>query len=98
MAMRCRLMKEGDVLEEVEIPLEAYGQEARFIEELFPLTDTSDFVGSVRCTSPTRDRFTGVAVELDAGNRIFTTLPVVPMEREREIAGCPQGPPPEICR
>ncbi len=97
MAMRCRLMKEGDVLEEVEIPLEAYGQEARFIEELFPLTDTSDFVGSVRCTSPTRDRFTGVAVELDAGNRIFTTLPVVPMEREREVAGCLPGIP-EICR
>ena len=23
--------------------------------------------------------FTGVAVELDAGNRIFTTLPVVPV-------------------
>ena len=63
-----------------------YGQEAQFIEEMFTGTDTSDFVGSVRCTSPTRDRFTGVAVELDAGNRIFTTLPVVPMEREREMA------------
>ena len=25
--------------------------------------------------------FTGVAVELDAGNRIFTTLPVVPVDR-----------------
>ena len=86
MAMRCRLMKGGAVLEEVEIPLAAYGQEAQFIEEMFTGTDTSDFVGSVRCTSPTRDRFTGVAVELDAGNRIFTTLPVVPMEREREMA------------
>ena len=86
MAMRCRLMKEGTVLEEVEISLAAYGQEAQFIEEMFTGTDTSDFVGSVRCTSPTRDRFTGVAVELDAGNRIFTTLPVVPMEMEREMA------------
>ena len=29
----CRLMKEGAVLEEAEIPLEANGQQARFIEE-----------------------------------------------------------------
>ena len=51
MAASCRLMKEGTVLEEVEIPLEANGQEARYIEELFPRTDTSDFVESVRCTA-----------------------------------------------
>ena len=81
MAASCRLMKEGTVLEEVEIPLEANGQKARYIEELFPRTDTSDFVGSVRCTAPGEAMFTGVAVELDAGNRIFTTLPVVPVER-----------------
>ena len=81
MGVSCRLMKEGTVLEEVEIPLEANGQEARYIEELFPRTDTSDFVGSVRCTAPGEAMFTGVAVELDAGNRIFTTLPVVPVER-----------------
>ena len=44
--------------------------------------DRSDFVGSVRCTVPPGEAmFTGVAVELDAGNRIFTTLPVVPVER-----------------
>ena len=76
-AVSCRLMKEGTVLEEVEIPLEANGQDARFIEEVFTRADTSDFVGLVRCTAP--GRFTGVAVELDAGNRIFTTLPVVPV-------------------
>ena len=79
MAVSCRLMKEGAVLEEVEIPLAANGQEARFIEEVFTRTDTSDFAGSVRCAAP--GRFTGVAVELDAGNRIFTTLPVVPVQR-----------------
>ena len=73
----CQLMSGGIVLEEAEIPLEANGQEARYIEELFPRTDTSDFVGSVRCTAP--GLFTGVAVELDAGNQIFTTLPVVPV-------------------
>ena len=75
-------MKEGTVLEEVEIDLEANGQDARFIEEVFTGTDTSDFVGSVRCTAPPGEgMFTGVAVELDASNQIFTTLPVVPVER-----------------
>ena len=79
MGVSCRLMQGGAVLEEVEIHLGANGQEARHIEELFPRTDTSDFVGSVRCTAPGEGMFTGVAVELDAGNRIFTTLPVVPV-------------------
>ena len=76
----CQLMKDGAVLEEVEIYLEANGQEARYIEQMFTGTDTSDFVGSVRCTAPGEGIFTGVAVELDAVNRIFTTLPVVPVE------------------
>ena len=81
--VRCRLMKGGAVLEVVKIPLEANGQEAQFIEEIFARTDTSDFVGSVRCTGPDRVQasFTGVAVELDAANRILTTLPVVPVNR-----------------
>ena len=79
MVVNCRLMKAGSVLEEVEIPLAANGQEAQFIEQMFTGTDTSDFVGSVRCTAP--GLFTGVAVELDDGNRIFTTLPVVPVDR-----------------
>ena len=82
----CRLMKAGTVLEETEIPLAANGQESQYIEEMFTFTgaDVSDFVGSVRCTAP--DLFTGIAVELDEGNRILTTLPVVPvterMDRE----------------
>ena len=42
-----------------------------------PIRPTSR--GSVRCTAPEGGRFTGVAVELDAANRIFTTLPVVPL-------------------
>ena len=75
----CRLMQEGIVLEAVEIDLEANGQEARYIEELFTATDTSNFVGLVRCTAP--GQFTGLAVEIDADNRIFTTLPVVPVQR-----------------
>ena len=76
----CQLMKDGAVLEETEIPLEANGQIARFIDQVFPVTDTSNFVGSVRCTAPEGGLFTGVAVELDAANRIFTTLPVVPVD------------------
>ena len=80
MVVGCQLMKAGAVLEEEEISLEANGQEARYIEEMFTSTDTSDFVGSVRCTAPPGEgMFTGVAVELDAGNQIFTTLPVVPV-------------------
>ena len=46
----CRLMKDGAVLEEVEIPLAANGQEARYIEGFFTSTDTSDFVGAVQRT------------------------------------------------
>ena len=88
--MSCRLMKEGLVLEEVEIDLEANGQEALYIEQMFTTADTSDFVGSVRCTAPGEGMFTGVAVELDAGNRIFTTLPVVPVpERISRQMGVP---------
>ena len=81
MVVSCQLMKDGAVLEEVEIPLAPDGQEAQYIEEMFTGTDTSDFVGSVRCTARAggEGMFTGVAVELDAGNQIFTTLPIVPV-------------------
>ena len=48
LVVSCRLMKEGAVLEEEEIPLAANGQEARYIEGFFTSTDTSDFVGAVR--------------------------------------------------
>ena len=81
MEVSCRLMKEGAVLEEAEISLRANGQEALYIEEMFTHAEMSDFVGSVRCMAPAEGEgmFIGVAVELDAGNRIFTTLPVVPV-------------------
>ena len=79
LVVSCRLMKGGAVLEERDIDLKAKGQDGRFIHEVFTRRDTSDFVGSVRCTAPEGRLFTGVAVELDAGNRIFTTLPLVPV-------------------
>ena len=83
MVVSCRLMKTGIVLEEEEIHLSANGQEALYIEQMFTSTDTSDFVGSVRCMAPSEGEgtFTGVAVELDASNQIFTTLPMVPVQR-----------------
>ena len=84
----CRLMKEGAVLEETEIPLAANGQESHYIEEMFTFTgaDVSDFVGSVHCTVPAEGEgmFTGVAVEIDEINRILTTLPVVPVQERMD--------------
>ena len=77
--VRCRLMRDGAVLEETMIPLAANGQDSRFIDEIFPTADTSDFVGSVRCLTPEPGLFSAVAFELDGVHRIFTTLPVVPV-------------------
>ena len=81
LVVTCQLMQEGAVLEEVDIELQANGQDGRFIEEVFTTTDTTDFVGLVRCTAPAGKLFVGVAVELDAGQGVFTTLPVLPVDR-----------------
>ena len=75
--MTCHLIQGRDVLATTPVDLVAGEQKARFINELFPDADTSDFEGSVRCTAPEGKMFTGVALEMDAGNRIFTTLPLV---------------------
>ena len=75
--VRCELRKAGVLLDAAMIPLEANGQTAWFIDQTFPRADTSGFVGSVRCSSPGEGLFTAVALELDVGNRIFTTLPIV---------------------
>ncbi len=79
--LTCQLMKEGIILEEVGVSVEANGQVAQFIDEMFIETDTSDFAGSVRCAAPWRELFTGMAVEMDANSRIFTTLPIVPVRQ-----------------
>ena len=79
MEVTCELMQGGTALNDVSLPLAANGQTSWFIDEVFTGADTSDFVGSVRCAAPGEGMFTGVAVELDAVNRIFTTLPVVPV-------------------
>ena len=99
MVATCQLMQAGAVLEEVAIPLAANGQESQYIEEMFTFTgaDVSDFVGSVRCTVPPGEgMFTGVAVEIDEGNRIFTTLPVVPVTERDDFSGIDKGSDPVV--
>ena len=75
--VRCELRREGLLLDTVSLPLAANGQTSGFIDEQFSGTDTSDFTGSVRCDAAGEGLFSTVALELDAVNHIFTTLPVV---------------------
>ena len=79
--VRCELMREGVLRDAVSIPLAANGQSSWFIDAAFPAADTSDFAGSVHCDAAGPGMFTAVALELDAANRIFTTLPVFPTRR-----------------
>ena len=75
----CDLMREGVLLDAASIPLEANGQTSWLIDQAFPAADTSAFAGSVRCDAVGEGMFSAVALEMDPGNRIFTTLPVVPV-------------------
>ena len=75
--VRCELLREGVLLDAASISLAANGQTSWFIDGRFSDTDTSDFAGSVRCNAVGDGMFSAVALELDAVNRIFTTLPVV---------------------
>ena len=77
--LRCDLMREGVLHDAASIPLEANGQTSWLIDQAFPAADTSDFTGSVRCDAVGKGLFSAVALEMDPGNRIFATLPVVPV-------------------
>ena len=79
MTVTCMLMQDGDVMDTVMVELDGDGHSAQFIDEMFPGANTADFVGSVRCTAPNGGMFVGVALEMDARNGIFTTLPMVPL-------------------
>lgn len=80
--LTCHLMMGGEVLEKKEVTLEANGQESEYISQMFQY-DTSNFTGSIRCMVPgIAQKFTGITVEMDPRNGIFTTLPVVPLDRE----------------
>ena len=78
----CHLMQGGRRLSGrgVSGDLEADGQRALFIDQMFPNAIASDFSGSVRCMAAEGGMFTAVALEMDAANQIFTTLPVVPVD------------------
>ena len=76
----CRLMAGGQRRGEAVIELAGNGQNSQFINELFPSANTDDFEGSVHCSAPAGSMFTGVALEMDFNNRIFTTLPMVPVQ------------------
>ena len=77
--VRCDLLREGVLRDTVSIPLEANGQTSWLIDTAFPNTDTSDFMGSLRCDAVGEELFSAVALEMDPGTRIFTTLPVFPV-------------------
>ena len=79
MTVTCMLMQDGDVMDTKMVELDGDGHSSEFIDEMFPGSNTTDFVGSVRCTAADGGMFAGVALELDAANGIFTTLPVVPL-------------------
>ena len=82
LTLTCHLMMGGEMIETQPVTLPANGQTAMFISELFN-HDTSDFTGSMRCTAPSgTQQFTGVAVEMDPMNGIFTTLPVIPLSED----------------
>ena len=81
MEARCELMRKGVLRDFVGISLEANGQTSWLIDQAFPAADTSDFTGSVRCDAVGQGLFSAVALEMDPGTRIFTTLPLFPVDR-----------------
>ena len=65
MTVTCHLMQGGQVMDRSPIGLAVDGHHSEFINEMFPGSNTTDFVGSVRCTAPDGGMFAGVALELD---------------------------------
>ena len=73
--MDCDLLREGALLDAVSITLAANGQTSWSIDGAFTAADTTDFAGSVRCDCRRgRARFSAIALEMDSGTRVFTTL------------------------
>ena len=81
MEARCELMREGVLRDFVSISLEVNGQTSWLIDAAFSAADTSDFTGSVRCDVLGQGLFSAVALEMDPATRIFTTLPLFPVDR-----------------
>ena len=89
--LRCDLMREGVLRDAASIPLKANGQTSWLIDQAFPAADTSDFAGSVRCDAVGEGLFSAVALEMDPGNRIFTTLPVFPVHLPATVLSRSKG-------
>ena len=81
--VRCELRQGGALLDAVDISLGSNGQTSWLIDKAFPSADTSDFFGALRCAATGEGRFSAVALEMDSDKRVFTTLPVVPVEGRR---------------
>ena len=79
MVVRCRLIRGGVALEELEIPLAANGQASWSVGRAFTASGTSDFLGLVRCTAPGAGLFTAAALRTDSGDRMFAAVPVLPV-------------------
>ena len=82
--VRCELLREGVLLDSVSLPLEGNGQTSWTIDQAFPATDTSGFAGSVRCAATAGGSFSAGALEMDPATRVFTALPVVPLEERTD--------------
>jgi len=63
---------------EVQLTVPANGHVAKFIHELFPQSDTREFVGSLSVASA-NGPIAGVVIQLGGRPGEFTTLPVVPL-------------------
>ena len=60
------------------VKIKAGGQFAKFIQEIFPDAETTDFKGEI-CIRAQAGMVAVVALEFEAG-RAFTALPVSPIE------------------
>ncbi|MCY3777679.1 MAG: fibronectin type III domain-containing protein [Candidatus Aminicenantes bacterium] len=77
----CELLREGVPLDAASFALAANGQTSWLIDQAFAAADTSDFTGTVRCDAAGRARFSAIALEMDSGTRLFTTLPILEVNR-----------------
>ena len=82
----CDLLREGVLLDAVSIALAANGQISWSIDQAFTAADTTDFAGSVRCDAVGGARFSAIALEMNSGTRVFTTLPVMEVPRASSFA------------
>ena len=82
-------MREGVLRDSVVIPLEANGQTSWSLDQAFPAANTSDLLGTVRCSAVGEGSFSAVALEMDPGARTFITLPGFPVPETPSMDSIP---------